>query len=281
MSIAISDIKTQELYSPDISEIVAIKRFTDKEKWFEIKLPGGRSLGHQPGQFVQVSLFGAGESPISVTSSPTKKGRFELCIREVGMLTKIFHNLKVGSTIGIRGPYGKGFDVESYKGKDILIIGGGIGIVPLRSFINYVIDNRKDYGRLIILYGAKTPDEFLYPDELKQWEKSKDIEYHVTVDQGTPEWQGNTGVITTLIPGLDLDLPNTITAVVGPPIMYKFVLMSLKTKRISDENIYLSLERRMKFGVGKCGHCQINHSYVCQDGPVYHYPELKNLQEAI
>jgi len=281
MSIAISDIKTQELYSPDISEITAIKRFTDKEKWFEIKLPGGRSLGHQPGQFVQVSLFGAGEAPISVTSSPTKKDSFELCVREVGMLTKIFHNLKVGSTIGIRGPYGKGFDVESFKGKDILIIGGGIGIVPLRSLINYVIDNRKDYGRLIILYGAKTSDEFLYPDELKQWEKSKDIEYHVTVDQGTSEWKGNTGVITTLIPGLDLDLANTITAVVGPPIMYKFVLMSLKTKRIPDENIYLSLERRMKCGVGKCGHCQINHSYVCQDGPVYHYPELKHLQEAI
>ena len=281
MSIAISDIKTQELYSPVISEIIAIKRFTEKEKWFDIKLPGGRSLGHQPGQFVQVSLFGAGEAPISVTSSPTKKGSFELCVREVGLLTKIFHNLEVGSKIGIRGPYGKGFDVEKYKGKDILIIGGGIGIVPLRSLINYVIDHRKDYGRLIILYGAKNSNEFLYPDDLKLWKKSDDIEYHVTVDQGTPEWKGNTGVITTLIPGLDLDLPNTITAVVGPPIMYKFVLMSLKTKRIPDENIYLSLERRMKCGVGKCGHCQINHSYVCQDGPVYHYPELKHLQEAI
>ena len=281
MSIAISDIKTQELYSPEISEIIAIKRFTDKEKWFEIKLPGGRSLNHQPGQFVQVSLFGAGEAPISVTSSPTKKGSFELCVREVGMLTRIFHNLEIGSTIGIRGPFGIGFDVESFIGKDILIIGGGIGIVPLRSLINYVIDNRKDYGRLIILYGAKNPDELLYPDELKQWENSKDIELHVTVDQGTHTWNGNTGVITTLIPGLELDLPNTITAVVGPPVMYKFVLMSLKTKRIPNENIYLSLERRMKCGVGKCGHCQINHSYVCQDGPVYKYTELKNLQEAI
>ncbi len=281
MSIAISEIKTQELYYPEIAEITAIKRFTDKEKWFEIKLPGGRLLGHKPGQFVQVSLFGAGEAPISVTSSPTKKGSFELCVREVGMLTELLHKLEVGSTIGIRGPFGKGFDVESFKGKDILIVGGGIGIVPLRSLINYVIDNRKDYGRLIILYGAKNPKELLFPDELKQWEKSKDIEYHVTVDQGTPDWKGKTGVITTLIPGLDLDLSNTITAVVGPPIMYKFVLMSLKTKRIPDENIYLSLERRMKCGVGKCGHCQINHSYVCQDGPVYHYPELKNLQEAI
>jgi len=281
MSIAISDVKSQELYYPEIAKITAVKRFTEKEKWFDIELPGGRSLGHQPGQFVQVSLFGAGEAPISVTSSPTKKGSFELCVREVGMLTKLLHKLDVGSTIGIRGPFGTGFDVESYKGKDIMIIGGGIGIVPLRSLINYIIDNRKDYGRLIILYGAKNPNELLYSDELKQWEKSNDIEYHVTVDQCTPEWKGNTGVITTLIPGLDLDLPNTITAVVGPPIMYKFVLMSLKPKRIPDENLYLSLERRMKCGVGKCGHCQINHSYVCQDGPVYHYPELKNLQEAI
>lgn len=281
MSIAIFDVKSQELYYPEIAKITAIKRFTDKEKWFDIKLPNGRSLGHQPGQFVQVSLFGAGEAPISVTSSPTKEGSFELCVREVGMLTKLIHKLEVGSTIGIRGPYGKGFDVESFKGKDILIIGGGIGIVPLRSLINYIIDNRKDYGRLIILYGAKNPNELLYPDELVQWENNNNIEYHVTVDQGTPKWEGNTGVITTLIPGLDLDLPNTITAVVGPPIMYKFVLMTLKTKRIPDENIYLSLERRMKCGVGKCGHCQINHSYVCQDGPVYHYPELKNLPEAI
>ncbi len=281
MSIAISDIKPRDLYTPEIAEITAIKRFTEKEMWFDIKLPGGRPLGHQPGQFVQVSLFGAGVAPISVTSSPTKKGSFEICVREVGMLTKLIHKLEVGSTVGIGGPYGKGFDVESFKGKDILIIGGGIGIVPLRSLINYVIDNRKDYGRLIILYGAKAPDELLYADELKQWENSKDIEYHVTVDRGTPEWKGHTGVITTLIPGLDLDLNNTITAVVGPPVMYKFVLMTLKTKRIPDENIYVSFERRMKCGVGKCGHCQINHSYVCQDGPVYHYPEIKNLQEAI
>jgi len=281
MSISISDIKSQDLYTPEMAEITAIKQFTDKEKWFEIKLLSGRPLGHQPGQFVQVSLFGAGEAPISVTSSPTKNSTFELCIREVGMLTKIFHNLEVGSKVGIRGPFGKGFDVESFKGKDFLIIGGGIGIVPLRSLINYVIDNRKDYGRLIILYGAKNPDELLYPDELKEWKESNDIEYHATVDSSNSEWKGNVGVITTLIPGLDLDLENTITAVVGPPIMYKFVLMTLKTKRIPDKNIYLSLERRMKCGVGKCGHCQINHSYVCQDGPVYHYPELKNLQEAI
>lgn len=271
----------QELYIPQIAEIKRVKQLTKLELWFEIELPGGKDLGHDPGQFVQISLFGIGEAPISVTSSPTKKGTFELCVRKVGMLTDVLHTYVAGSKIGIRGPFGKGFDVERFKGKDVLIVGGGIGIVPLRSLINYIIDNRSEFGRLIILYGAKNPDELLYTDELKQWEESPDIEYHVTVDQPAPEWKGKVGVITTLLPELDLDLQNTMTAIVGPPIMYKFVLMALKTKRIPEENIYISLERRMKCGVGKCGHCQINHSYVCQDGPVYNYPEIKELPEAI
>ncbi len=277
----IISVPTKQLYYPEMASITKVEQFTEKEKWFEIEMPGGRPLGHMPGQFVQVSLFGVGEAPISITSSPTRTDKFELCVRRVGMLTEKLHQLETGAKIGIRGPYGKGFEVEAFKGKDILVIGGGIGIVPLRSLINYVIDNRKDYGRLIILYGAKDTSEFLYPDELKEWSKSSDIEYYATVDHGSPDWNGNVGVITTLIPALDLDLENTITAVVGPPVMYKFVLMALKTKRIPEINIYMSLERRMKCGVGKCGHCQINYSYVCQEGPVYHYPVLKMLQEAI
>ncbi len=276
--------KTEELldlYVPTIAEIKAVKQMTALERWFEIELPGGKDLGHEPGQFVKVSLFGIGEAPISVTSSPTKKGRFELCVRNVGILTNVLTSYDAGRKIGIRGPYGNGFDINAFKGKDVLIVGGGIGIVPLRSLINYIIDNRNDFGRLLILYGAKTPDDLLYKDELEQWEASQDIEYHVTVDQGNAAWNGNTGVITTLIPQLDLDLENTMTAVVGPPIMYKFVLMALRSKQIPEKNIYLSMERRMKCGVGKCGHCQINHSYVCQDGPVYHYPEIIDLPEAI
>ncbi|MBC8214500.1 MAG: FAD/NAD(P)-binding protein [Candidatus Marinimicrobia bacterium] len=271
----------KELYYPTISEITKIEKFTDKEKWFEIRLPNGDDLQHQPGQFVEVSLFGIGEAPISVTSSPTKKGAFELCVRETGMLTEVMHRMESGDKIGIRGPFGQGYDIDAMKGKDILIIGGGIGIVPLRSLINYVIDNRQDFGKLIICYGAKTPDELLYPEELKRWEKDDNIEFHLTVDQGDENWSGNVGVITTLIPGLKLDLKNTIAAVTGPPIMYKFVLLSLQSKGLPDENVYMSLERRMKCGVGKCGHCQINHSYVCQDGPVYHYPTLKTMEEAI
>ncbi len=271
----------EELYYPEMAEITQVKKHTEFETWFEITLPEGRDLNHDPGQFVQVSMFGVGEAPISVTSSPTKKGAFELCVRKVGMLTEKLHQLDVGSQVGIRGPFGTGFNVDDLKGKDILIVGGGIGIVPLRSLINYILDSRKDFGRLIICYGAKSSSELLYKDELKQWEDDPNVEYHVTVDNDSPDWTGNVGVITTLIPDLDLDLDNTIAAVVGPPIMYKFALMALKTKGISDENVYLSLERRMKCGVGKCGHCQINHSYVCQEGPVYHYPDIKNLPEAI
>ncbi|MBC8479508.1 MAG: oxidoreductase, partial [FCB group bacterium] len=138
-----------------------------------------------------------------------------------------------------------------------------------------------DYGRLIIAYGAKSPEELLFAKELEMWEKDPSIEYHVTVDRGNDQWKGNVGVITMLFPKLDLDLKNTIAAVTGPPIMYKFVLLALRTKGLPEENIYMSLERRMKCGVGKCGHCQINHSYVCQDGPVYHYPDLKKIKEAI
>jgi sulfite reductase subunit B len=271
----------KDLYFPVLAEITKVEQFTEKEKWFEVALPDGRNLGHAPGQFVEVSVFGVGEAPISLTSAPSSDGKFELCIREVGMLTEVLHRLKPGDKIGIRGPFGNGYDVNAFRGKDILIIGGGIGIVPLRSLINYIIDHRDDYGRLIILYGAKNPSELLYPRELDAWSRDPRIEYHVTVDRGDDSWDGNVGVITTLIPPLDLNLENTVACVTGPPVMYKFVLLSLQSKGVPDENIYMSLERRMKCGVGKCGHCQINHSYVCQDGPVYHYPTLKKIREAI
>ena len=160
-------------------------------------------------------------------------------------------------------------------------LAGGIGLVPLRSLINYVLDNRKNYGRLIVLYGAKSPSELLFKDELESWTASKDVEFHLTVDRGDESWDGNTGVITTLIPPLELDVRKTMVAVTGPPVMYKFVIMSLKSKQIPDENIYVSLERRMKCGVGKCGHCQINGKYCCQEGPVFNYAEIKALEEAL
>jgi sulfhydrogenase subunit gamma (sulfur reductase) len=271
----------KELYNPQISKIVKVEQLTASEKRFEIALPENQPLGHKPGQFVEVSLFGFGEAPISISSSPTTEPNFELTVRKTGRVTNQMHQLQAGSLLGIRGPFGNGFDVNLFKGKDMLFICGGIGLAPLKSLIEYTIAKRDAFNRITILYGTKNPSEILYPYEIRQWQKREDVEFHITVDRPDDNWRGKVGVITTLIPQLELDLDNTIAAVVGPPVMYKFVIMSLKAKRLPDENIYLSLERRMKCGVGKCGHCQINNTYVCQDGPVYHYPRTKKLEEAI
>ncbi len=281
----LSELKTpaelEDLYHPVMAEIKEVKRLSAMETFYRVELPGGEDLGHMPGQFVELSIFGVGEAPFSVSSSPTLKGSFELGVRRAGMLTDVLLRQQPGTKIGIRGPFGNGIDVEKFKGKDVMIVAGGIGLVPMRSMINYVLDNRDQFGKLIICYGSKSEHDLLFTDELAKWDKDPSVDYHVTVDQGSESWQGKTGVITTLIPGLDLDLPNTVCCICGPPVMYRFVLLSLKSKGLPDENIYMSLERRMKCGVGKCGHCQINHSYVCQDGPVYHYPDIKSLQEAL
>ncbi len=271
----------KELYTPTISEIVAVETLTETEKLFEIALPGGEMLNHKPGQFVEVSIFGFGEAPISICSSPTDLPTFKLTVRRVGRLTAGMHRLKEGDRLGIRGPFGNGFDVEAFKGRDVLFVAGGIGLAPLKSLIDYTLAKRDEFRRVIIVYGTKNPAEILFKQDIEIWQQDRDIEFHMTVDRADAGWQGNTGVITTLIPGLNLDAPETAVAVVGPPVMYKFVLMSLKSKRIPDENIFMSLERRMKCGVGKCGHCQINSVYVCQCGPVFNYPFVRSLEEAI
>jgi NAD(P)H-flavin reductase len=274
-------LESRELYLPEMAEITAVRRLTDLETLYTVKLPGGRDLGHKPGQFVEVSLFGVGEAPISISSSPTRPGMFEMGIRRVGMLTEVLAGYKPGRKIGIRGPFGNGIDVSRFRGRDVLIVAGGIGLVPMRSMIQYVLDRRDEFGRLIICYGSRSDTELLFTDELAAWEKDPRVEYHVTVDHGSPDWRGRTGVITTLLPGLQLDLPNTVCCVCGPPVMYRFVVLTLRGKGLPDDNIFLSMERRMKCGVGKCGHCQINGSYVCQDGPVYHLPDLAHLREAL
>jgi NAD(P)H-flavin reductase len=277
----VAPIALKDLYLPVMADITEVRKLTELETLYTVQLPQGAELGHQPGQFVELSVFGVGEAPFSVSSSPTRKGSFELGIRNVGMLTDVLSRFEAGTRVGIRGPFGNGIPLDKFKGKDVLIVAGGIGLVPMRSMINYVLDRREDFGRLIICYGSRSDRELLFTDELGQWATDPAIDYHVTVDEPSPDWKGRQGVITTLIPGLDLDLTNTVACVCGPPVMYRFVLLALKSRGLSEQNIYMSLERRMKCGVGKCGHCQINNSYVCQDGPVYHYPDIKALQEAL
>jgi sulfite reductase subunit B len=269
------------LFVPELAEIVRTEELTATEKLFEIRFKNKRELGHLPGQFVEVSVFGIGEAPISISSSPTKSGSFELVVRRVGNVTGALHRIGKGSIIGIRGPFGNGFPVAELKGKDILFVAGGIGLVPLRSLINYVLDNRDSFGRVIILFGARTPSERLFVNELALWEERKDVEFLETVDRSQWNWKGRTGVITTLFPKINVDQDKTYAVIVGPPVMYRFAILEALGKGIPEERIIVSLERKMKCGVGKCGHCQIENLYVCQDGPVFRYSEIKGLKEAI
>ena len=272
----------EDLFMPTMAQVTSINKMTELEKLFTLQLPEGVSLGHRPGQFVEVSVLGVGEAPISISSSPSRSnGNLELCVRRVGDLTNALHNLQPGAMLGLRGPFGRGFPYEKFRGKDVLFAAGGLGLAPLRSLINQVIDERATFGRVIILYGARSPEELLFTDELKEWEDRDDLEFHVTVDRGNDDWQGNVGVITTLFKKISIYPRNTVAATCGPPVMYRFVLMELLAKGISEGNIYLSLERHMKCGVGKCGHCQINDVYACQSGPVFPYSEIKGMEEAL
>ena len=268
-------------YKVKRSKIVRTKKMTSQEKLFEIVLPEGESLNHEPGQFIELSLLGIGEAPISVSSSPTKLGSFELVVRAAGKLTGALHKLEAGDEVGIRGPFGKGFPVRILEGNDLLFVAGGLGIVPLRSLINFVIDNRRDFGKVTILLGCRSPKEMLFGDEVESWSKRLDVNFNCTVDQADPDWKGNVGLITSLIPGITLEQERTFAVVVGPPIMYKFVIKELLKKEIPERQILVSLERHMKCGLGKCGHCQINDLYCCQDGPVFSYDKIKNIPEAL
>ncbi|MGD9518106.1 MAG: FAD/NAD(P)-binding protein [Armatimonadota bacterium] len=270
-----------ELYVPEPARIVKVEPQTAKEKLFEVELTSGRALGHGPGQFVQVFVPGIGEAPISLCSYRPGCSSFQLCVRNVGTVTAALHGLRPGALIGLRGPLGKGFAMDEIKGHDLLIVGGGIGLVPLRGVVQAILAERDQYGRVIILAGFKSPEEILFRSELEQWEQREDIEFAITIDRPHPGWGGHVGVITTLFPELRLDAPNTRALVVGPPIMYRFVITECRLKGLADESIILSLERRMRCGVGKCGHCQINNKYCCLDGPVFKYSELKFMWEAI
>ncbi len=271
----------KELYNPQPAELVKVTELTPREKLFEVRLLSGKPLGHQPGQFIEVSVSGFGEAPFGVASSPTRGDTFQFAVRRVGDITSALHNMKAGDRIGIRGPFGRGFPIKALEGRDVLLVAGGIGLFPVRSLVQYILDKRQSFNQVTLLFGARSPAERLFTDELAQWSTSKELEFHETVDRGDDTWKGNVGVITTLIPRVKTDPARTKAVVVGPPIMYRFVIAELKKKDLPDDSIILSLERRMKCGVGKCGHCQINGVYVCQEGPVFTLAQLRNLREAV
>ncbi|MCX5702003.1 MAG: FAD/NAD(P)-binding protein [Candidatus Omnitrophica bacterium] len=275
--ILLAKIKTTP-YKPMKGKIIEARMLTEKEKFFRIELEGKINLSHEPGQFVMVSIFGFTEAPISICSSPTDKGFFDLTVRNVGVFTDKLHKLGRGDIVGIRGPFGIGFPIDNMFGYDILIVAGGLGIVPLRSLIRYIMHHKNDFGHVQILIGCKTPQELLFKEETKEWMRRSEIRMNCTVDRADPDWHGNIGLITTLIPGVDIIPARTYAVVVGPPIMYRFVIVELLKKNIPDHQIIVSLERRMRCGLGKCGHCQVEGVYVCQSGPVFNYSQLRSFK---
>jgi len=277
--------RNDKLYLPDQARIIKVKKFTEKEKFFEFEILSGKSLGHMPGQFLQVSMLGIGEAPISISSPPATHNRFEMCVRAVGEVTNKMHTLKEGDIINFRGPFGHGFDdkiLKRMEQKHIMLIVGGLGYAPLRSLINKIVPENKNYKKISILYGCKTPSEQLYTEELAKLRTlGGNIQFMETVDRAEDDWKGNVGVITTLIPKVEFNPDETLAFIVGPPIMYKFVLKSLLDKQMPTANIYMDMERRMKCGVGKCGHCQMEGIYVCQEGPVFNYGEIEKNEEVL
>ncbi|WCJ60678.1 FAD/NAD(P)-binding protein [Fontisphaera persica] len=238
--------------------------------------------GFKPGQFAQVSIFGAGEFPASLPPSPTEKEVF-FTVRRVGRATEALHQLQPGDVFGVRGPYGNGFPMEQYAGRNLVFVAGGIGLIPLRSCIVYALAHREKFGKIQIFYGAKTPKELLYRPLLHEWEKAGGFECHLTVDRADNGWQGHTGVVGSLFrkPGVTVPTENTTAFVCGPPVMFRFVIKDLLEMGFKDTDIVSTLERYMKCGVGKCGHCCIGVAYVCMDGPVFTYRQIKKLGEDI
>ncbi|HDN75756.1 MAG TPA: Ni/Fe hydrogenase subunit gamma [Acidilobales archaeon] len=266
----------KELMTPKPAEVVRIVDETPNVKTYYIKLPNGMERP-KPGQFNMLYIPGVGEVPISV--SDVIDGTVAHTVRFVGSVTYVFKNLKVGDVIGIRGPYGKPWPLNEYKGKDVLIVAGGIGLAPLRPVIKEVIRRRNEFGRLIILYGARTPKDLLYKYELNKYGKTPNTEVLLTVDRADESWRGYVGVVTKLIPLIRVDPEQTVAFVCGPEIMMKFTIIELARIGLKPNQIYLSLERRMRCGVGLCGHCQMGPYFVCKHGPIFPYWFIKRYFE--
>lgn len=265
-------------YIPYPAIVESIQRESFDTRTFKVIFEDKRlseSFDYKPGQFVQLSLLGIGEAPISITSSPCRRGFLEFTIRAIGGLTRAMHQLKPGDKIYIRGPYGNSFPFEEVKGKDLYFIAGGIGLPPLRSLINSVFANRKDFGKVKVLYGAKTPDEICFKEELRVWQDISNTKVLLTVDKPDKTWKRNVGAVTTLWDKIDIDLSSGVAYVCGPLIMIRFVIERLINSGFKEEDIYVTLERYMKCGIGKCGHCNIGEKFVCTDGPVFTYSQIK------
>ncbi|MBI5474986.1 MAG: FAD/NAD(P)-binding protein [Ignavibacteriae bacterium] len=230
-----------------------------------------------PGQFNMLYVYGVGEAAISISSDPTKKATLEHTIHRVGTITTALSNKKRGDVIGIRGPFGSSWPLDVAQGKDVCIVTGGIGLAPLRPVIYSLLKQREEYGRIIILYGGRSPLDLLYRVELERWEDEKNVEVLVTVDRGDSSWKGHIGVVTSLFSYIKLDTQNTVAYVCGPEIMMKYTIDELERRGLGPDQVFLSMERNMKCAVGFCGHCQYGPTFICKDGPVFPLPRIRSL----
>ncbi|MGN1081492.1 MAG: FAD/NAD(P)-binding protein, partial [Acutalibacteraceae bacterium] len=258
-----------------------VRQDTPDVKTFRVLTPDGKKpFEHMPGQCAMVSIPGIGEGMFSITSSPTNREFMEFSIKKCGCLTSWIHQLEAGQHITVRGPYGKNFPVEEdFKGKDLLFIAGGIGLAPLRSVINYVRDNRENYGKVQIVYGSRSADDLVdYNEIIDEWMNTKDFEVNLTIDREQEGWTGHVGFVPNYVKEL---LPDTNMTVIicGPPIMIKFTLAGLKELGFKEDQVFTTMELRMKCGIGKCGRCNIGSKYVCKDGPVFRFDQLGELPD--
>jgi NAD(P)H-flavin reductase len=237
----------------------------------------GDSLLFLPGHFNMLYVFGAGEVPISMSGDPAKPGAMTHTVRAVGAVTKAMGRLKRDDVLGLRGPFGASWPVEVAAGKDIVVVAGGIGLAPLRPVVYHVLARREKYGRVALLYGARTPGDILYRSELEKWRRRFDLQVEVTVDNvpAGQNWRGNVGVVTTLVAGADFDSAQTITMICGPEVMMRFTVNELRKRGVSEENIFISMERNMKCAVGFCGHCMFGPTFICKDGPVFRFDRIE------
>ena len=227
-----------------------------------------------PGQFVEVSVFGVGEAAISISSNPSEKGQFEISVKNVGNVTNALSNMKKGSFVGIRGPFGNSYPIEDAFGKNVILLGGGIGIAPMKSTLLSILQQRKNFKKIFLFYGAKCAEELCYQNEFEEWRKNG-VEVLVTLDKTCATWKGSVGLITELMKKTKLPSGNSMVFCCGPPAMIKFSVEELLKKGFKEEDVYVSLERLMQCGTGKCGHCMIHEKYVCLDGPVFRYDKAK------
>jgi NAD(P)H-flavin reductase len=230
-----------------------------------------------PGQFNMLYVFGVGEVPISISGDPATPQTLVHTTRVVGAATRAMGRLRRGDHLGVRGPFGTAWPVDTAEGQDVLFVAGGIGLAPLRPALYRVLARRERYGRVVLLYGARTPEDILFRRELRNWRADFDLEVHVTVDRATREWRGNVGVVTALIPRVPFDPRNTVAFTCGPEVMMRFTVLELQRRGVDAAEVFVSLERNMKCAIGLCGHCQLGAEFVCRDGPVFPYSRVRAL----